>query len=75
MAHFRYEDTRFFCKFVMQFYFLFHSSPATFSRKLLTIRKTQPYIRAHKHSVAICLVNAIKDNDMLKINEPTHNHA
>lgn len=27
------------------------------------------------NTLAICLVNVVKDNDMLKINEPTHNHA
>ena len=29
----------------------------------------------HEHSLAVCFVNVVKDNDMLKINDPAHNHA
>lgn len=33
------------------------------------------YTCTHKHTLAICFVSVVKDNDMLKLNEPTHIHA
>lgn len=38
-------------------------------------QKNADYIPTDKQTLAICVVNVVKDNDMLKVNEPTHNHA
>lgn len=38
-------------------------------------RENTAHICTHKHSLAIGFVAVVKDNDMLKLNEPTHIHA
>lgn len=59
----------------MKSYFIVLHMQFNFFWQTINDRENTAYIRTHKHSLAICLVNVVKHNDMLKINEPTHNHA